>query len=159
MFVATTPLDSFELATQLKAPIRIGGRHLLADAFEALMGAIDISLGAEKAVRYFTEVFTDVESHIVRFVENHVESTALQPRGERVFEHGSNLAPTLRGICRRHGLPKPIFSATWKASREYIAVATAGANWRREGKGATREEAIGDSIRNLISALQRRPLT
>lgn len=126
---------------------RSGGAQrpsILADALEAVIGAVYLEGGLDPARALVLRLYADVDLRPEMAARNKDDKTALQE-----FLQG-----------RRWPLPQYVVVATHGADHAQtfdVAVSVAGQPWRASGQGPSRRAAEQQAAQALLAQLQRQP--
>lgn len=119
-----------------------GGRalkSLLANAFEAVLGAVFLDAGYDAAYHYYLDRF--------RRLPAPVQDENYKGRLQQLVQERMNQTPYYDSVGARGG-----------RHREYTAVVYAGSEPLGTGHGATKQAAEQDAARNALAELERREL-
>jgi ribonuclease III len=114
-----------------------GLKSLLANAFEAVLGAIFLDAGYDAAYHYYLDRF--------RSLPEPVQDENFKGRLQQVVQERFGLTPYYDSAGARGG-----------RQREYTAVVYAGADPLGTGHGATKQAAEQEAARSALSELDRR---
>ena len=137
---------TLELGAELKlgeGEVRSGGRDrdsMLADAFEALVGAYYLDAGLEPCRRWLLEL---LEEHLVRSAS-----------GEALKDPKTSLQETLQA----RGLPRPVYSVTSMSGAAHqrtfiVSCEVSGLAEPTQGTGRSRREAEQSAARRSLELL------